>query len=144
MSQPQAPAISPVIVIAGGTPPLILRVLYFVAIGWWLGGIATVFAWLCVLSILLLPVGLMVINRLPGLVTLRSQGRGFHLKDGVLIQGAAQHSFLLRAIYLILIGWWFSAIWLSTAYLLVLTLIGIPLAFWMYGRAGAITTLHRS
>lgn len=130
--------------VTSGAPPLILRVLYFVAIGWWLGGLATVFAWLCVLSVLLLPVGLMIINRLPGLVTLRSQGRGFRMQDGVLVQGTSQPPFLLRAAYLILIGWWLSAIWLSVAYLLVLTILGIPLAFWMYGQAGAVTTLHRS
>ena len=145
MSQSQAAASSaPVIVLAGASPPLLLRVLYFLVIGWWLGGIVTVLAWLAVLSILLLPLGLWIINRLPTIVTLRSQEQGFRLEDGVLIRGKRQHGFLLRAAYLLLIGWWFSAIWLSMAYLLVLTLIGIPIAFWMYGRAGAVTTLYRS
>jgi uncharacterized membrane protein YccF (DUF307 family) len=145
MPQSQAAtSTAPVIFLAGGSPPLLLRVLYFLVVGWWLGGIVTVIAWLSVLTVLLLPIGLWLINRLPTIVTLRPQEQGFHLKDGVLIRGKRQHGFLIRAAYLTVVGWWLSAIWLSTAYLLVLTLIGIPIAFWMYGRAGAVTTLYRS
>lgn len=131
-------------VISSGAPPLILRVVYFLLIGWWLGGIVTMVAWLGILTILLLPLGLWLMNRLPTIVTLRSQGQGFHLEDGVLVKGKHQRGFLLRAVYLIIIGWWLSGIWLGVAYALVLSLIGIPLAFWMYGRAGAVTTLYRS
>lgn len=134
----------PVMVISSGAPPLILRAVYFVAIGWWLGGIVTLVAWFSILTVLLLPLGLWLINRLPTVVTLRSQGQGFHLEDGVLVRGKRQRGFLLRAAYLICIGWWLSGIWLSVAYVAVLTLIGIPVAFWMYGRAGAVTTLYRS
>ncbi|GER90080.1 hypothetical protein KDW_42420 [Dictyobacter vulcani] len=49
-----------------------IRALYFCFIGWWLG-----FAWLnvgyfCVLSVVLLPLGLVMLNRLPQVMTLRS------------------------------------------------------------------------
>jgi uncharacterized membrane protein len=30
------------------------------------------------------------------------------------------------------------------AYALLLTIVGMPTAFWMYGRIGAITTLYRT
>jgi len=55
------------------------------------------------------------------------------------------HPFLLRALYFILIGWWFSAIWLILAWLLTgLSLgLGLPLAFWMFDQVPAITTLAR-
>ena len=33
---------------------------------------------------------------------------------------------------------------MAAAYALVLTVVGMPLAFWMYGRIGAVTTLFRS
>jgi hypothetical protein len=30
------------------------------------------------------------------------------------------------------------------AYALLLTFVGMPAAFWMYGRIGAVTTLYRT
>ena len=57
---------------------------------------------------------------------------------------AQQRPFLLRAIYFLLIGWWFSGVWMAVAYVALLTIVGFPLAFWMYGRVGAVTTLYRS
>src|SRR5947209_12325820 len=68
-----APA--PVIVVASNGPGLLVRVAWFVFIGWWVGAIATSLAWLCLITIILLPIGLMVINRLPSIVTLRPQAR---------------------------------------------------------------------
>jgi uncharacterized membrane protein YccF (DUF307 family) len=145
MSQPSVVSPSqPVIVIESGSSPLLLRVLYFLVLGWWLGLIVTGIAWLCILSVLLLPVGLWLMNRLPVLITLRAQNQGFHMEDGVLVRGKRQRGFLGRALYFLLVGWWFSGVWLAMAYLAVISLIGIPLAFWMYGRAGAVTTLYRS
>ena len=49
----------------------------------------------------------------------------------------------LVALIFVLIGWWFSGVWMAVAYVLLLTIIGIPGAFWMYNRIGAVTTLHR-
>ena len=46
--------------------------------------------------------------------------------------------------YFLLVGWWFSAIWLAAAYALTVSIVGLPIAFWMYGRVGAVTTLFRS
>ena len=54
-----------------------------------------------------------------------------------------QRSFLVRAIYFLLIGWWFSAVWLVLAWLLAVTIIGLPAAQWMFFRVNAILTLQR-
>ncbi len=135
---------SPIIVVAGGGPSLLLRVVWFVFIGWWLGAIASGLAWLMLITVILLPIGLMIINRLPSIVTLRPQGQQWRMQDGMLVQGQRQRPFLLRAVYFLVIGWWACAFWLVLAYVAVLSLLGIPLAFWMYGRAGAVTTLYRS
>ncbi len=62
----------------------------------------------------------------------------------VAIRGKAQRPLLLRALYFLLIGWWFSGLWLAAAYLALISVVGLPLAFWMYGRVGAVTTLYRS
>jgi len=54
-----------------------------------------------------------------------------------------QRPFYLRAVYFLLIGWWFSAIWLSLAWLLAITIIGLPAAQWMFLRVNAGLTLQR-
>jgi len=54
-----------------------------------------------------------------------------------------QRPFLVRAIYFLLIGWWFSAVWLVLAWLLAVTIIGLPAAQWMFFRVNAILTLQR-
>jgi uncharacterized membrane protein YccF (DUF307 family) len=126
-------------------PNILIRVLWFVFVGWWLGGLVSAVAWLLVVVVIGLPLGLWIINRLPTLITLRPQEQTWRLDaDGILRRGKQQHDFLLRAVYFILIGWWLSGLWMGLAYLAVLTLIGLPIAFWMYGRVGAVTTLYRS
>jgi uncharacterized membrane protein YccF (DUF307 family) len=56
-----------------------------------------------------------------------------------------QNAFLLRAIYFICIGFWFSLIWMLTAWAVAgITLgLGLPLAFWMFDRVPQVTTLAR-
>ena len=51
---------------------------------------------------------------------------------------------LIRALYFVLIGWWFSGLWMAVAYALLVSILGMPIAFWMYNRIGAVTTLFRS
>ena len=133
----------PVVLTSSG-PNLLLRLIYFVFIGWWVGLLVSAFAWLLNVTILGLPFGLYLINRLPTIMTLRPQEQSWHLEEGVYQQGQEQRPFVIRALYFVLVGWWFSGIWLALAYLALVTILLIPLAFWMYGRVGAITTLYRS
>lgn len=57
--------------------------------------------------------------------------------------GAAQINFIVRAIYFLLIGWWFSAIWVSVAWFFAITILGLPVASWMFNRTNKILTLAR-
>jgi uncharacterized membrane protein YccF (DUF307 family) len=132
------------VVIDRPPPNLILRVVWFILIGWWLGGILSAVAWALNATIVLMPLGLWLINRLPTFITLRPQEQRFEVVGGDLVPATRQRPLLLRAVYFLLIGWWFSGLWMAVAYVLVLTVVGIPLAFWMYGRVGAVTTLYRS
>jgi hypothetical protein len=64
----------------------------------------------------------------------------------VVQQGSAQqYSFLARALYYVFVGWWLSGLWLLTAWsLLAMTMgLALPLSFWMFNRAPAVTTLAR-
>lgn len=131
-------------------PGCLIRILYFIFVGLWLGAIVTVAAWLLIITIIGLPLGLWLLNRLPQVMTLKpvQVEAQVTVVDGKVVYREArppQHPFLLRAIYFLVIGWWFSAIWLALAWLLTgITLgLGLPLAFWMFDQVPAITTLAR-
>jgi uncharacterized membrane protein YccF (DUF307 family) len=125
-------------------PNLILRIIWFLLVGWWLAAILSVAAWALNATVIGLPLGLWIINRLPLAATLRPSSSRFRLEDGILRSGVDQHPFVLRAIYFVLFGWWLSGLWMLVAYALLLTIVGMPAAFWMYGRIGAVTTLYRT
>jgi uncharacterized membrane protein YccF (DUF307 family) len=125
-------------------PNLVLRVIWFLLVGWWLAGILSVVAWALNATIVGLPLGLWIINRLPLAATLRPASTRYRVDDGTLRSAVTQHPFLLRVIYFVLIGWWLSGMWMIVAYALLLTVVGMPAAFWMYGRIGAVTTLYRT
>jgi uncharacterized membrane protein len=56
-----------------------------------------------------------------------------------------QNPFLLRALYFLVIGFWFSLVWMLLAWLLTAVTFGLafPLTFWMFDQVPAITTLAR-
>jgi len=58
-------------------------------------------------------------------------------------QGRRQTSWLLRGIWFVLLGWWASAVWMALAWLVQLTVIGIPLALLMFNRTPFIASLYR-
>src|SRR5215208_3480219 len=80
-------------------PNLILRVIWFVLVAWAFNA-----------TIIGLPLGLWIINRLPLAATLRPSNSRYSVENGVLQRGIEQRPILLRAIYFILIGWWLSGL----------------------------------
>ena len=52
-------------------------------------------------------------------------------------------SLALRAVWFLLVGWWFGAIWSTVAWLLCVSLIGLPFGVMMYNRLPAVMTLRR-
>lgn len=131
-------------------PGCLVRGLYFIFIGWWLGLIWTLAAWFFNLTIIGLPIGLVMINRIPQVMTLRPERvqTTVEVRDGAPVVRQAplrQPPFLLRAVYFILIGFWFSLIWMLLAWIFTtLTFgIGMPLAFWMFDRTPCVTTMAR-
>ena len=65
-------------------PNLFIRAIYSVFIGWWLGALVSAVAWFLIATIIGLPLGLWLINRLPTLITLRPQEQSWRLEGGVL------------------------------------------------------------
>jgi uncharacterized membrane protein YccF (DUF307 family) len=129
--------------------PFILRVLWFIFIGWHVTFWWVLAAWLLNLTIIGMPLGLWMLNRVPLVLTLRTQ-RTYAVSetrsDGAVewhTQGIPQNPFILRAIYFILIGWWFSLIWSLLGWLLCVTIIGLPLGVLMLNRLPEVTTLMR-
>lgn len=123
-------------------PGCLIQLLWFVFIGWWAGQIWIAVAWLLMVTIVGIPLGVMMMNKVPQVIALRDQA-GTAVSSGT--TGAArQHNILLRAIYFVLIGWWLSAIWIELAYIICLTIIGLPLGFWMFDAVPVLVSLRRS
>jgi uncharacterized membrane protein YccF (DUF307 family) len=124
-------------------PGLLIRALYFVLVGWWLSGIWAVVAWLLSVTIIGLPFGLYMLNRLPQVVTLRPNQSTLMLTESgrVVEVPVRQRPFLLRAIYFVLVGWWLSLLWVELAWLASALIFGLPLGFLMFERVGTIATL---
>jgi uncharacterized membrane protein YccF (DUF307 family) len=130
-------------------PPFIVRVLWFFLVGWHVTLYWIVAAWIFNLTIVGMPLGLWMLNRVPLVLTLRP-ARGYtvaQVRDGRVTewryQGQRQHFFLLRLIYFLLIGFWFSLLWSLLAWLLCVTIIGLPFGVWMLNRLPGVTTLAR-
>ncbi|NLV09593.1 YccF domain-containing protein [Halomicrobium mukohataei] len=114
-----------------------VRALWFVLVGWWLTPIVVNVAWLLNVTVILLPFGIKLINLVPTALTL-AEPRS--LEDGA---GASQHPLVVRAIYFVLVGWWLSWLWANVAAALSMTVVGIPVAIWLFNRLPYVTSLYR-
>ena len=92
-----------------------------------------------------LPLAVMMLNRVPEVITLRGETELLVRSWGgrTVVTEMPQYNLLLRALYFLLVGWWASAVWIETAYALCCTVIGLPLGFWMVDRVPAIVSLGR-
>jgi uncharacterized membrane protein YccF (DUF307 family) len=127
----------------------LLRILYFFLFGWWATGVWINVAWFLNVTIIGLPLGLWMLNRVPQVLTLQptkqvlvTTGDGQAVK--VHTRSLPQHPWPLRLLYFALVGWWFSWLWSNVAWAISATVIGLPLGIWMFNRLPAITTLMRS
>ena len=130
-------------------PSLIVRFLWWLLIGWWASGIAVSIAWIALITIIGIPLGIWIINRLPTILTLRPRTKEWALgqdelgRTVVMERGRPQTSWIIRGIWFVLIGWWASAIWMGLAWLIQLTVIGIPIALLMFNRTPFVASFYR-
>src|SRR5437870_6475021 len=59
----------------------------------------------------------------------------------VVVERTSGPGLLIRALYFILFGWWFSGIWAVVAWVLCVTVIGLPLGLYMLNRLPQVVTL---
>lgn len=130
-------------------PNLLIRAVWYLLVGWWLTGLAMALAWIVAITIIGLPLAFFLINRIPTALTLRPRSERYNLvtdEYGVTryerIQ-TEQSTFVVRLLYFVLLGWWLSLGWMIVAYVLMLTILGIPLGLMMANRLPYVLSLHR-
>ena len=136
-------------VVRGSGVPLLVRILYFLLFGWWATGIWINAAWFLNATIIGLPLGVWMLNRVPQVLTLRpsrqvvvAQGRGEAVE--IRTQDLWQRPWPVRLLYFVFIGWWLGWLWSNAAWIMSLTIIGLPVSIWMFNRLPALTTLMRT
>jgi uncharacterized membrane protein YccF (DUF307 family) len=104
---------------------------------------------LALVTIVGIPLGIWLINRLPTVLTLRPRSRTWTIgqdaegRTVVSERGRPQVAWLNRGIWFLLVGWWASGLWMGLAWLIQLTIIGIPVALLMFNRTPFIASLYR-
>lgn len=132
-------------IVAKRNPGCLVQLAWFALVGWWLGQAWVAVAWALAASIIGMPLAVIMLNRLPEVIALRGEGELLVQNWGgrTYVTDMPQVNVLLRALYFILIGWWASALWIELAYALCLSIIGLPIGFWMFDRVPAIVSLKR-
>jgi uncharacterized membrane protein YccF (DUF307 family) len=131
-------------------PGFLTRAVWYLFVGWWLTGLAIGFAWLCALSVVLLPVAYLIVGKLPMLLTLRPRSLETDVAldaDGTLritTGGALQLPFWQRALWFLFVGWWACALAMAVAYLASLTVVLLPIGLMIFNRVPAVMTLQRN
>jgi uncharacterized membrane protein YccF (DUF307 family) len=137
------------VIVTKQNPGCLVQLLWFALIGWWAGELWIAAAWILMLTVVGAPLAVAMLNKLPQVIALRGQTTGVQVTQVGNLQyeirdaRIPQHSVFLRAIYFVLVGWWFSAVWMEVAYALCLSIIGLPIGFWMFDRVPALVSLRR-
>lgn len=134
----------PVVVVQRG-PGMLVRTVWYLFVGWWLSGFVIFAAAVLTMTVVGIPAGLWIYNRMPKVLTLRPSGvQVVATPYGVRVADTQQYSMVLRAVYFVLVGWWVSMFVAFAAWLVSLTLIGLPAGLWLMNRLPEVTTLRRN
>lgn len=127
----------------------LVRALYFVLVGWWLTFVWINVAWALNATLVLLPLGLWMLNRVPQVLTLKPMAVETEVRVAggtttVFTRDVRQPGCLIRLVYFLLVGWWASLVWANVAWFLCVTIIGLPLGIVMFNMLPTVTTLMRT
>lgn len=126
--------------------PFILRAIWFVLFGWELAAGWILVAWFLNLTIIGLPAGLWMLDRVPQILTLKSMGGKVEIneKSGDVRHVPQKQVFLpIRLLYFVFFGWWVSLGWAVVGYALCISIIGLPFGLVMLNNLPFVTTLRR-
>ena len=136
------------VIVSNENPGCLAQILWFALVGWWAGEIWIAVAWFLMVTVIGAPIAIAMLNMLPQVIALRGQRSAVEYSQvgNLIVQtetDVPQRNFLVRALYFVLIGWWVSALWMEAAYALCLSIIGLPVGFWMFDKVPALLTLRR-
>ena len=128
---------------------LFVRALYFIFIGWWAGWIWLNIGYFFVLTVIGLPVGLIMLNRLPAVLTLKPASQQVNINitgntTNINVGGAQQVNFLIRVVYFIFIGWWAGLLLAWVAYALFVLIVTIPVGAMLLNMLPMVITLRKN
>lgn len=150
MAQNPPPGTGPVIIQqTTDDPNWVIRIIWYILVGWWLSAIMITVGWFLMVTIVFLPVGLWILHRVPWAQTLRPRSVEFHseYRDGAVYMTQSeipQYPWFVRLVYIVFVGWWLGAIWLLVAWLLGALLVTLPLSIIMIDRSPALVSLQRN
>ncbi len=130
-------------------PGLLVRALWFVFVGWWLTGIVSALAWIAMVTIIGLPLGIYLVNHVPTYLTLRPRTKATYWTPdpagGLMLMetGIRQTAWPIRFIWFLFVGWWASAAVMTIGFLLIVLILTMPLGLWIYNRVPFIASLYR-
>jgi uncharacterized membrane protein YccF (DUF307 family) len=137
-----------VIQVASSETSMPVRIAWFLFVGWWLSAIVILGIWLLSALIITLPLALTLLNKVPQITTLRKPSTSWSTstENGTTIVrevDVEQREFWKRALYFVLVGFWITLPWLYVAWILMWTIVLLPVSFWMFSKAATVTTLRR-
>jgi len=131
-------------------PGCLVQLIWYLLVGWWATQAWVAVAWVMLVSIVGIPIGIWMLNRVPIVVALRDprevRYRMTRVAKGAWVYEQAraeQYPFAVRALYFVLFGWWVSFLWMALASLVCATIIGLPLGIWMFDLVPALVSLQR-
>ena len=147
---PPPTAVSPptVVEIKSG-PNILIRAIWFIFVGWWLTAIVSALAWAALVTIIGLPLGIWLINRIPTVITLRPRTRlRYQYTDqlGRIVthdMHEEQPHWVVRGLWFVFVGWWLSAIAMGIGWVLIVLIITLPIGLMIYNRVPFIASLYR-
>ena len=136
------------IVVSKENPGCLVQLLWFALVGWWAGELWIAAAWFLMLTVIGAPLAVTMLNMLPQVIALRGNRTAVEVSQvGNLVVHKETHvpqrNIVLRTAYFLLIGWWLTALWMEAAYALCLSIVGLPIGFWMFDQVPALLTLRR-
>jgi len=126
----------------------IVRALYYILVGWWWGLFVAFFGWLLYATIIGAPLGIKVLNAVPGAISLKAREKDLKVfTDG---QGGYRVTEVTKEQR----PWWLRVLWypfglvlsffaIIVAWLLCAFLITLPLGIMLFNKVPAIASLYK-